>query len=248
MVLPMNFLKPLPLLFLVFATPALALTPLDGTFRYKLAWNGIPMGEAVLDAHQSNSDYLMEMRVKLSGIAKLVTKHKSITKAEGKTAKNMALAERLYRSDYTQKKTDKSIVLTYASGGILKTRDITPKDDPNTRPPVPFKDLAAIPDPLTFLHVLRARVDHGETSFSQLLYDGKRLTQIDCAMLGVEDGRLKLGIKRTPLQGYTQKELRKYSESRERAILAFFSNDEHLTLQEVRMETVVGWVSATLED
>jgi hypothetical protein len=244
----MKNLKILTLLFLLLPQFALALTPLDGTFTYRLAWNGIPMGEAVLDAHQSNSDYLMEMRVKLSGIAKLVAKHKSTTKAEGKTAKNMALAEHTYRSDYTQKKTDKSIALTYAKGGILKTRDITPKDDPNTRPPVPFKDVAAVPDPLTFLHVLRARIDGGETTFSQMLYDGKRLTKVDFKEAGAENGLRKFSIKRTPISGYTAKELRKFSESGERAILAFFSNNEHLTLKEVRMQTTAGWVSATLAE
>ncbi len=248
----MKNLKVLTLLFLLLAKPALALTPLDGTFHYTLAWNGIPMGRATLDAHQSNSEYLMEMRVKLAGIAKLIAKHKSTTKVEGKMAENMALAERTYRSDYTQKKTDKSIRLHYASGGILKAREIIPKDNPATRPPVPFTELTAVPDPLTFVHVVRKRVDEARTKdekkFSLLLYDGKRLTKVDLTMLGVEEGSLKVGVKRTPLKGYTQKELKKFSENGERAILLFFSNDERLTLKEVRMESAVGWVSATLDD
>lgn len=206
------------------------------------------MGKAVLDAHQSDVAYLMEMRVKLAGVAKLIAKHKSFTKVEGKMAENMALAERTYVSDYKQSDAPKSIRLVYATGGILENRVIVPEET-GTRPSVPAADVAAVADPLTFVHVVRNRIDRQKDgNFSELLYDGKRLTRVDVTALGEEKAMLTYRVKRVPVKGYTEKELKKYSENAERSILLFFSNDEHLTLKQVKMETAVGWVSATLDE
>lgn len=219
------------------ALPAMA-EPLRFSGDYTFDWSGIRIGKLHLEIDQSEKDYRIESTVKTSGIAALFSDHKSLTRTSGKALKTKHLPH-AYRADYNSNGKDKYVDLKYNAKGNVIAEDVQPSR--GARPEVPEEMKIGAADSLTAVvrmrEAVREALQNGEADIVVPVYDGVRrfdlLARVIDTTSSVEvDGEtfsaIRLGLKRKPLGGFKDKEVKKIEKGEPE--LEFFLDKEHYTL------------------
>ncbi len=212
-----------------------ALKPLQLKARYRIAWSGIALGRILIEAQEDASRYHMQIDTKTTGVGALITADRSLNVAHGRVAEGSYLPEK-----YESKPlggTDHSItVLTYDAQGKIASRLRDPDDDPAWRPPVPFAEVDTASDPVTAAFTLRralyAAMQNNMSEVSTRTYDGARLATMKITrqpnrtleIMEKPQPVVDVTITRTPINGYSPKDLKKFKKG-DPEIHLYFSDD-----------------------
>lgn len=229
-------------------SPALAqannvtLEPLNLTVRYNIYWNGLPMGRLRIKTEETSSRYQVSFDIKTRGLAEMFSPLRSYTTASG--IKNVR--GDYIPTDYAAKTTDdgdtKTTTLTYDSSGTIIERDRNPPEVEGHRPIVPIEDLAEAHDGISaFLILRKTALDHlknQQKETSVRVYDGRRLAEYTLRVVNPGTkmihnqitGMINTVITRKPIDGYTEKELKKFDKGDPIVHLYFSQNGIFLPL------------------
>ncbi len=252
----------LPLLLLPTLTHAAPIAPLTIQAKYIVAWNGITIGRIRLNANETANSYSISVDTKTRGIGALFSNEKRIAMAEGKISADGRHIPSKYESR-PQKETGeapKYSILRYDNEGRIQSREVVPDDTPNYRPAVPAADVNLATDSVTAGLVLRRKL-HGEiakngNTTSVKTYDGSRLAEMKFAVVKPEAkveimdnyvAAVNTVVTRTPIKGYTAKEMKKYNAG-DPEIHLYFSDDEKFIPVKATINTSFGQLSATLDE
>ncbi len=198
------------------------LEPLNLTVRYNIYWNGLPMGRVRVKTEETSSRYQVTFDIKTRGLAEMFSPLRSYTTASG--IKNVQ--GDYIPTDYRAKTTDdgetKTTTLTYDSSGTIVGRERVPPEVEGHRPVVPLEDLAEAHDGVSAFLMLRkaflSNLKRQQKETSVRVYDGRRLAEYTLRAVNpgtkmIHDkvtGMINTVITRKPIDGYTEKELKKY--------------------------------------
>ncbi|MDG1286460.1 MAG: DUF3108 domain-containing protein [Rickettsiales bacterium] len=247
--------KYLSLLLCIFCAFSAQADDLHFEGNYVFSWSGIRIGNLHLEMDQDDSDYEIASNLKTSGIVAMFSDHKSFTKVKGKS-KGSQFKPRDYRSNYYSGKKDKVIALKYDANGKIINEEITPPKRAS-RPEVPEDMKIGAADSLTAIFSMREEIKtalaKGETEMTVPVFDGKRRFDLHARILnpstsltlnGDKVAAIKLGLRRTPVAGFKDKELKKLAKGEPE--LEFFVDQKNLTLLGLQMPlyggTVMAWV------
>lgn len=229
-----------------------ALEPMRFTGYFVFDWSGMPLGDIVLDAQEEAGAYHMQSKVHTQGLARLFTRHKSITQVNGEHKSQYRPVH--YESDYKIGSKQKYIRLEFNADGSIREEESNPPPNPGAREEVPVEEKTGALDPLSLLMGVRENLwktmREGGRRFSLRMYDGKRLTQVGVNILG--DAMIKLGeesvhtirvaLSRTPLYGYKEKEVREIVDG-DPPLIIYFSQDARMMPVALELEIYYGTLS-----
>jgi hypothetical protein len=243
-------------------TPALAtpppLEPLNGKYTYQVRWNGIGIGRVYITFAEDTRRYAVTVDTKTRGIVDFFAPLRSLITANGRINPAGEYIPSIYHSQSHSGRGSRKVMLRYTTGGALKERQREPMDDPNWRPEVPLEMLEGLADPLTnFLRFRKAfYVDIHEKKEEGvvLLYDGRRLAELRIKAIqptrreidGTMRNALNTVAARTPVAGYTPKELAKW-EKGDPTIHVYFGLDRVFLPMEIAAHLRFGSITATLQ-
>lgn len=217
------------LLCWIITTPAFA-SESDVHFKgtWFFSWNAIPFAKLWIDSSTQGEQFELTAAFKSRGILRIFSSMKTLTVGKG-----------LYREGWAQpltlrfdnKEDRKHTYLDFDEDGALLSRDIEPKDDPNYRHEVSASKLRGVTTSADMLWDLRSHLrrilESGDTHFEQPFFDGKRLMSIRADYKGIAsheiDGKAiavhVLELSRTLIDGFTEKEKRRYAKGEPPATL-----------------------------
>ncbi len=217
------------LLCWMLATPAFAT---ESTVHFKgtwfVSWNAIPFAKLWIDTSAKDSRFELTAAFKSRGLLRIFSHMKTLTTGHGTYIDSNAQTLILR---YDNKDADKHNYMEFAEDGSLLSRDLKPKDDPNYRPDVPSSKLRGVTTTVDLLWDLRGHMQQilasGEQQFEQPFFDGKRLMSIRANYKGVAtqeiDGQPTdvhvLELSRSLIDGFTEKEKRRFAKGEPPAIL-----------------------------
>jgi hypothetical protein len=233
--------------------------PLVLNAKYTIAWSGIPLGRILIEAHEDGASYRMSIDTKTKGIGALVSDEARVVSAQGTKASDGSYIPSRYHSRPHRKGGDDLTTLTYDAKGDIVKRERVPEDDPAWRPPVPFAEVNTARDPITAAFILRRKLYEAmadkKAEIGMRTYDGRRLAEMK--LIRTSDARVavmdkyyesvNVGITRTPINGYTPKELKKFKKG-DPAIHLFFTKDSAFLPIRATAKTPVGELSMTLSE
>jgi YD repeat-containing protein len=233
------------------------LAPLTMEGKYSVAWNGVPIGRIRLTAREDASHYQITVDTKTTGVAALFSKEQRVAEASGNVTAAGYTPSRFESRPHNSDKTDLT-TMTYDAAGQLTTRIRKPEDDTAWRPPVPTAQASTATDPVTGGLILRRKIHEalagGSPHISTKTYDGARLADmrvtlaakpVTLEILDKDIAAIDASIARTPIAGYTPKELKKFKAG-DPDIHIFFGADEKALPLRVTIDAVVGHLTATL--
>jgi len=244
----------------LFASPAHALEPLNENAYYRLTWNGISLGRIRIDSEESEHSYQMVVDTKSKGIVSLFSPFKTVAVVTGIKAGGEYIPRR-YRTQSERNNDCENCgtTITYTESGTIETRERIPQDDPAWRPEVPLDEANTGSDPITAYFELREKLrrnlDQGINATTVRTYDGKRLADITFTITGKgkADIRgetipvLEATATRTPINGYTPKEWKKFKEG-DPIFHALFADDPTLRLVHFEFDLALGTLVMELSD
>lgn len=258
LILPIILLTLLPRLA---AAEVPELAPLNVTTRYDIALGAVPIGRLRVDSHEDRFGYNLTIDTKTTGLVNFFAPLKSVATTRGQRTEEGAYIPAFYDSkgDKDDKEKNKRSTITYDKDGQITTDERTPRDDPKWRPLVPREKTKGAVDPITGFFMLRKQLRdamaRGERETSVLTYDGARLAIIKIAV--VSRAKIDMGKKhrdaintvltRTPITGYTPKEMKKYKAG-DPVIHAYFSPDAEFMPLQISIGLPYGDVKATLTE
>ena len=237
------------------------LAPLVLNARYNVAWSGIVVGRIILHAKEDATSYSMDIDTKTHGLGSLVSDESSIVRAHGSKKPDGTYVPTEYRSgpqkagDTRRDRTE----LDYNTEGNVVKRVRDPEDDPAWRPPVKFADIDTARDPITAGFILRKQLhDAMDTNIMEVnnrTYDGARLATMKMTrtanakveIMGTYKDTMNVLINRTPVTGYTPKELKKFNKG-DPEIHLYFSNDDAFLPVRATAKVLLGELSLTMVD
>lgn len=235
------------------------LSPLILNARYIIAWSGITIGRVNITAREDATSYFMQIDTKTKGIGSLVSDEASVVFVKGEKTAEGTYVPRQYKAR-PHREGDRNITeLTYDAKGNITNRLRNPDDDPAWRPPVSFKEINTARDPITASFMLReklyAALAKQDAQVATRTYDGARLAEMKMiraanAKVAVMDSykdAVNVAIKRTPINGYTPKELKKFKTG-DPEIRLYFSNDAAFLPIRASAKVLVGELSLTMVD
>lgn len=233
------------------------IAPLDVHAKYAVAWNGITIGRILFTGKEEPTRYHLTVDTKTHGIGSMFSKEKRVSTAEGTRAGDRFTPIR-YDSRPQKDEEGRRTTLLYDASGNITSRERVPDDNPAWRPVVPDKDINNAHDTTTAGFALRRQlynaIQKGGTQSSVRAYDGARLAEISVHALKAETRVEVMGnyvpvintiVTRTPINGYTPKELKKFKAG-DPEIHLYFTADEQFLPVRATVDTVVGQLSATL--
>ena len=149
------------------------------------------------------------------------------------------------------------ITLTYDAAGNISKRVRKKDDNPAWRPAVPFEVVNTARDPVTGSFMLRRALYEAlatdQNKVGTKTYDGMRLATMrmiraanaKVEVMGEYKDTINVAITRTPIDGYTPKELKKYNKG-DPEIRMYFTNDAAFLPVRATAKTLVGELSMTL--
>lgn len=250
------------MLFFLLAYPAWAgdpLIPLQFKGTYALSFAGILFGKMNIEVEQEPGYFRMSSDVASTGIVAVFASHSSKTTVTGK-GKNFSYTTRSYQTKSQTRKKKRDIALEYRGGKYVMEK-VVPPDNRETRKEVPGKLKNDAYDPLSVIVEIRKRIielrrtgkDVGSIDFPIKLYDGRRLTQADVSVHETQQVSvgaasvpvLHVSVKRKPVAGFTDKELKQYDPN-EPPLNLYFSEDETFLPIALSIPFTFGAVTATL--
>ncbi len=199
--------------------------PINIRGTYYFSWSGIPFAKLWLDVEDNGNQYELTASFKSRGIVRIFKKLKSLSKSYGITdgQKSMHSLSFEYETDPDVSE-QKHTRLRYDTLGELTLRDVFPEDDPWHRPPVSREKVTDVTTPgnllWDFRRALLDAIKQDQTGFSLSFYDGQRLMSIHANRLGKEGYLIdettypvhKLALTRQLVDGFTDKEIKRYEE------------------------------------
>lgn len=250
---------------LVAAAPATAqapeLVPFNFALKYDVTWNNLPIGRIRITTTETEYRYTMQVDTKTRGIVRLFDSTKSLLKSEGRftteTRNDPKPLPQTYESRSTDDDSTKLTTVRYNLQGEIMKRTRVPADDPANRPPVPLEQANDAVDPLTAMYMarqmLRDNIARNIRETTVRTYDGARLadftfTVVSRAQLKIMDkhvNAINIVLKRKPIAGYKEKELKKFREG-DPTIHVYFSADEKFIPLQADIDLRFGAISAKL--
>ncbi|MCB2081165.1 MAG: DUF3108 domain-containing protein [Hyphomicrobiales bacterium] len=233
--------------------PHLMLRPEDQailgkTYYYKTTWMGIHVGDLFATMDYQNGLYTVHVVTRSYGPAQWISKYYGDTISaffyDGKQYRPQR-----FRSQYRIRNKVRTLSVRYDMAGNVTEDQNIPEEDPKKRPPVSAALKKNSYDSLSLALELRRRVRAAGTegkgkTFTLPLYSGRSLVNMLVTPEGLaEDGTQIVSLKRDPVAGLTQKELKNHAE---RDITLRLWLDPK-TLMPVRGEGVSSVGTATLE-
>lgn len=213
--------------------------PLDSynrIIRYDFEWNGIALGKIALEVSETDGAYAVRTLVKSRGVASFFVKHTSDSNVKGERSA-AGYVPRTYMADVTTRKKNKKVLLEFDGSGLITKQENIPAD--TDRPKVKAQEMEGARDPLSTVLAIRKAVydsiGSGKTSFDLHMFDGKRLFKLDMtidnqvtkSIGGEERAVIHVIAARTPVAGFTEKELERAKE-KEPPLNIYFSDDSAL--------------------
>lgn len=237
-----------------------ALAPLNLIARYEVAWSGIVVGRIILTAKEDASSYSMIVDTKTHGLGSLVSDESSVVSTVGTKKADGTYVPGHYHSG-PQKKGDTRTVtdLDYNVNGNITKRLREPDDTPSWRPAVSFADIDTARDPITASFILRQKLHdvlaNPSAEVSHRTYDGARLATMKMQrtqnakveVMGTYKDTVNVVVTRTPIDGYTPKEVKKFNKG-DPEIHLYFSNDDAFLPVRATAKVVLGELSLTMTD
>lgn len=245
--------------FLV-ASPANAqvpdLKPFHYSMKYEVTWNNLPIGRVRIDTTENEFRYSVSIDTKTRGIVRLFDSTTSIVKTIGRFNDSKPVATS-YESVSKGDDSTKTTLIRYNMDGQIVKRSRTPADDPANRPPVPLDDASNAVDPLSALYLLRKKM-HGNIAdnvreTSMRTYDGARLAEMTFTVIsrarlkhmGEHTNAINTVLKRTPIAGYKEKELKKWRAG-DPTVHVYWSADGRFIPLQIDINLQFGDISAKL--
>jgi hypothetical protein len=229
--------------------------PLNIKGIYELRFSTFALGKMGIEIDQTSKNYGIVADIVSTGLMNILIKHSSHTTVDG-SGSNFHYSRIAYESHYQTKKKKKYAQLTYKDGALSEEK-VLPPDNRATRPAV-ISDLKNQScDYLTLILKLRqmlySTLAHQKTESSFLVYDGRRLTQVDAKV--VEKTTIVYNVNRLPvihvdlrrtlLAGFTKTELAEHDPN-EGSLQVYFTDDERLLPIRLEAQLLIGTLSATL--
>ena len=233
------------------------LAPFTLSAKYEVDWSGIPIGRINITASEGATGYRMVVDTKTSGIAQLFSDERTEASVEGIGGLGTPYLPRRYASAPQKNGKGQRTTITYDEAGKILSLERLPGDDPNWRPVVPRDQANTATDPITAAFALRRRLHEalatGQTSAAVRTYDGARLatmraTIVQPRTLTVMDQPMAVvdtRITRTPITGYTPKEIKKF-EKGDPEIHLYFTRDAEMLPVKITVESGFGPVHARM--
>jgi hypothetical protein len=234
-----------------------AIHPLKLNARYNIAWSGIILGRVNVTADESDTAYSLTADTKTRGIGAIISDERKVATARGlKKGADTYIPVR-YESRPLDDAGGRDVAINYKPDGTVKDRSRLPEDDPAWRPPVTHAQIDTARDPITAAFVLRRAVYQAladkKYEVSTRTYDGARLAEMKfiraadarVAVMGKYVQTVNLGVTRTPIAGYTPKELKKFKKG-DPEIRLYFTNDAAFLPVRATASTPLGELSMTL--
>lgn len=231
------------------------LPPIDFKGIYDFSFASLPFGRMGIEADQSEKHYAITCDVISTGIIGAFVRHSSHTTVDG-TGAHFSYPTIHYETNYKTKKKRKYVRMA-TKGGKIVEEELVPPDNRQVRPAVEdaLKNSAA--DPLSFLLKMRQGLwdarKTGATAFSVNLYDGRRLTQVNFAVMGkksifYKDAKtdvIQVNASRKLVAGFTPSELEAFN-PKEPTLRIFFTDDNRLVPLILEANVMMSKLSATL--
>lgn len=236
-----------------------AIAPLVLNARYLIAWSGITIGRINVVAREDEKTYFMQIDTKTRGVGSLVSDEASVITIEGTKDANGNYIPRRYKARPHHEGQRNITELTYDEKGNIVNRLRNPDDDPAWRPPVAFKQINTATDTVTASFLLRrmlyAARENPAATVSTRTYDGARLAEMKMiraanakvAVMNRYKDAVNVAIVRTPIEGYTPKEIKKFN-SGDPEIRLYFSNDTAFLPIRATAKVLVGELSLRMVD
>lgn len=244
------------------ATPAKAqvpdLEPFNYALKYEVTWNNLPIGRIYIETTQTEFRYSLSIDTKTRGILKLFDSTRSSLKTIGRYNDDEKPIASSYDSVSKGDDKTKTTSIRYSMDGEILKRTRNPADDPASRKPVPLEDANNAVDPLTAMYLLREKMHENiannirETTIRT--YDGARLAEMSFTVIsrasmeimGEHVNAINTVMKRTPIAGYKDKEMKKWREG-DPTIHVYWSADGRFIPLQADIDLKFGTISATLD-
>ena len=240
------------------AAPMKPLEKLNGKYTYQIRWNGIGIGRVYLTLEETDKRYSIMVDTKTRGIVDMFAPLRSLIQASGRISEDGQYIPRRYDARSHSDRGGRKVAIRYNREGQLYERMREPMDDPNWRPEVPLTELESITDPLTGF--LRFRKEfyknlHAEKEETAVVvYDGRRLAEIRLKAInptrrtidGESMNTVNSVVFRTPVNGYTPKELAKWEEG-DPTVHMYFGLNPQFMPEELNIQLGFGTVTAMHE-
>lgn len=233
------------------------LEPFNLNGEYRVAWNGIKIGRIKLRVSEDTFGYKMGVDTKSGGIARLVSDEKTYAYAEGHRGEAAPYVASRFESRPQGDHEGVRVAITYDAEGKILTRKRTPEDDPGWRPRVPREQENTATDPITAGFIVRKML-RGNMALNireaiVRTYDGARLAEMQLKIIsparvevmGEYRDAINTIVTRTPIAGYTPKELKKFKAG-DPIIHLYFSADGKFIPIRATVTLKFGELSATL--
>lgn len=248
------------IIMLIVAIPAHANESQVINGHYSVQWNNIPIATIKILVTEDADSYNIYSKLRSSGIVRWVKKFKRQVWAEGLKDPNSTPKYKATHYKYTSERSRKkrTVELGYKEG-ILNSINVTPPDNPDTRDILTVADGIDAYDPLTMLllvhdwvwrHINYSSKVNKTLSFP--MTDGRRLMNItltsrgyaSIAYRGEKTDVIHLKANRTPIKGFSQKEMDKYNKGEPELHIYVSTTAPHIPLL-YRIDTQYGLVEAT---
>lgn len=197
--------------------------PINLRGTYHVYFGGIPVAKLWMAFEQDDKTYRYTCAIKSKGIARLFKRIRALTTSHGvKTDHGWQTLALTIHSEYPDG--NKETKLAYDEEGNLKERVLSDDDDPNYRPRIDKERLRSVPTYGNAFQVLRDAIYNslksGEKQFKTEIYDAKRLMRVTAVIEGEQNYQVKgryvtvyrLRFSRELLEGFTEKEKKRYAE------------------------------------
>lgn len=218
-----------------------ALEPLNVNGKFDLYAGQVPVGKMswIVREDAELNTYFSYAKLRTTGLARLISKQRREMKVAGIMDKHGYIPTNYEYHSGTGKK--RHIELGYNEKRKRIHRINTPEDGAG-RPQVTLEEAFGSVDPLTALVQMRFELDHLLASDTQHpsasfpIYDGRRLMRGNLQRIGTaqmmnretEISTHWITLTRTPIAGFSEKELNKIAKEPEPQITVYFSKDEAL--------------------
>ena len=187
------------------STQAAMPMPLPQAQVMKVYWNGFHVGSLITGwERQKNGTTKMQAAVRTYGLAQSVSRYRSDSVALSKGG-----IPQSFHTEFSHRKSAREIKLNWNDKFMLINEYNQPAEKAGKRTPVSKAQKDKAYDPLTAFFVARAKVMAGNTKFTLPMYDGRRRSELQFAVLGKrDDGDIHITMREIFLAGYTGREQR----------------------------------------
>ncbi|MCW8837018.1 MAG: DUF3108 domain-containing protein [Rhodospirillales bacterium] len=174
------------------ARPALATT--ENHLRYEVQWGGLHAADFILSFDHAAQDAQNRFQLVTRGLTQWLTRLSINVSSDGLRQDGVAFSPRHFRLDYSNKRRERTVTVTFdPNGGAavphIETKGASDEQDDGKEELVPPEMRIGTIDPLSALVETLARTrDHLEggapSTFTLKVYDGRRRFDVDCTVLG----------------------------------------------------------------